>query len=195
MNGIILAGGRSSRIGTDKAFIKFAGVPIIERTLSLFKSLFVKCLIVTNKPNNYSYLNCPLVSDHYNNIGPLGGLHAGLFTSDSHLNFVVACDMPLIKPEVVKYITGIQGYDAVVPLINGFPEPLLAVYSRRCLPAIEKMIAEKEYKISRLYDRVKTKFLPEEEIGKLDPELESFSNLNTLKALEKHERKNKNNQV
>ncbi len=188
MNGIILAGGRSSRIGTDKAFIKFAGVPIIERTLSLFKSLFVKCLIVTNKPDNYSYLNCPLVSDHYNNIGPLGGLHAGLFASDSHLNFVAACDMPLIDRELIKYLAGFTNYDAVVPVVNGFPEPLLAVYSKKCLAAIEEMIKNRAYKISALYGRVATKFIEEKALREIDPGLNSFSNINTVNELLKHER-------
>lgn len=180
MNLIVLAGGKSSRFGKDKAFIKFKGVPIIERVISTLEPLFDGVIVVTNHPRKYAKLGCQVVSDIYKNSGPLGGIHAGLSASDSMKNFVVACDMPLINPKLVKYLTGIKGYEAVVPKVRGFPEPLLAVYSKRCLPAIERMLQKKELKISRLYDRVKTKFVGESRIREFDPDLRSFSNINSL---------------
>lgn len=188
MNLIILAGGKSSRLGNDKAFVKFEGVPIIERILSVLGTLFRKCIIVANTPEKFADLGCRLVADVYREVGPLGGLQAGLTASDSELNLVTACDMPLIKPEVVKYLISIKGEDAVVPVIGGFPEPLLAVYSTRCLPVIEKMIRNGQYKISRLYDKVATKFIDEKELREIDPELLSFCNINTLDALKTHEK-------
>ncbi|MBI5699276.1 molybdenum cofactor guanylyltransferase [Candidatus Saganbacteria bacterium] len=188
MNLIILAGGKSSRLGKDKAFVKFEGVPIIERILSVLGTLFGKCLIVTNTPEKYADLGCRVVTDVYQGVGPLGGLHAGLTASDSERNLVTACDMPLINQELVKYLINVKGQDAVVPVVKGFPEPLLAVYSKKCLPAIDKMIRGGQYKISRLYDKVATKFIDEKELREIDPELLSFCNINTLNALKTHEK-------
>jgi len=187
VNLIVLAGGKSSRFGKDKAFVKFEGVPIVERILTTLGPLFDRTIIVTNHPLKYARFKCRIVSDQHKNIGPLGGLHAGLAASDSELNFTVACDMPRIAPDLVKYLICFNGYDAVVPAVNGFPEPLLALYSKACLPAIEEMIKEKDHKISRLYDRVKTKFVPENELRGHDRDLLSFSNINTLPTLKKHE--------
>lgn len=188
MNLIILAGGKSSRFGRNKAFIEFKGVPIIERILLALGPLFSERIIVSNQPTKYARFNCKLVFDQHKNIGPLGGLHAGLSASDVGRNFVVACDMPLIAPNLVKYLIGITGYDAVVPVINGFPEPLLALYSKVCFTAIEEIIKEKIYKISRLYNRINTRFIPESELKKYDYDLLSFSNINTLSALKKYEK-------
>jgi molybdopterin-guanine dinucleotide biosynthesis protein A len=190
MNLIILAGGKSSRFGKDKAFTEFKGVPIVVRILRALGPLFDGTIVVTNHPAGYASFNCRIVPDQYKNIGPLGGLHAGLVASDSEHNFVVACDMPLIAPDLVKHLIGINGYDAVVPAINGFPEPLLALYSKVCLTALEEMIRENSYKISRLYDKVNTKFVPENELRNYDRDLLSFSNINTLPTLKKHEEQN-----
>ncbi|MDI6731222.1 MAG: molybdenum cofactor guanylyltransferase [Candidatus Margulisbacteria bacterium] len=195
MNLVILAGGKSSRFGKDKALVKFEGVPIIERILSALGMLFRKHIIVTNHPNNYAKLGCLVAADIYKNIGPLGGLHAGLTYSNEALNFIVACDMPLIKPELAAYLIAITGYNAVVPVVKGFPEPLLAVYSRQCLAAMEEMIGVGQYKISSLYEKIDIKFVPEEELKKADPELKSFCNINHLMELKRHERTSKNNQV
>lgn len=144
---------------------------------------------MSNLPDRYIYLKCSIVSDQYKNIGPLGGLHAGLKASDSKLNLVTACDMPKIEPALIKHLTSYYGYDAVVPKVRGFPEPLLALYSKTCLAAVEIMITEKDYRISHLYPKVKTKYISESELKKHDPLLLSFNNINTLKALKEHERK------
>ncbi len=150
--------------------------------------LFVRSVIVTNHPEKYARLGRPTAADKHKNIGPLGGIHAGLLASNSKYNFVVACDMPRIESALVKHLIGFKGYDAVVPVVRGFPEPLLALYSKACTAAIEEMIREKDYKISRLYDKVRTRFVPEAELKRYDPALASFSNINTLRTLKKHER-------
>jgi molybdopterin-guanine dinucleotide biosynthesis protein A len=189
MNLIILAGGKASRYGSDKAFAEFQGTPIVQIIFEKIGPLFSKVIISTNSPQKYKLFNAKIVSDEKKEIGPLGGIYSGLKGSDAERNFVVGCDMPLIKREVVEYLIGQDDSDAIVPVRNGFPEPLLAVYSRACLPAIKEMIVKKEYKISRLFQRVKTRFIMEEEIKKIDAEMATFTNINTLAAQKEHERK------
>lgn len=102
MNAVILAGGNSSRISTDKAFLKLNSHSIIENTILKLRSEFSKVIIVANLIEKYNHLGPEVVSDIFTHKGPLGGIHAGLTSSDSFYNLFVACDMPFINHEIIQ---------------------------------------------------------------------------------------------
>jgi molybdenum cofactor guanylyltransferase len=111
---------------------------------------------------------------------PLRGIHAGLSASSLPHQFVVACDMPYLKPELISFmVTFASGYDAVVPRIGNYYQPLHAIYSRSCIGVIEKQIQLENYKIIDFYEKIKVHFIDETEIERFDPEQRSFININT----------------
>ncbi len=184
ISGIILSGGKSARMGENKAFIEIDGVPIIHRIYSLFKELFQEIIIVTNQKELFSNINSEIYTDLLPNKGALGGLYTGLFFSNFSYSFCVACDMPFINKSLVKYlIKNIEDYNVIVPLTKDGLQPLHAIYSKNCLDAIKKTIENGKYKIIDFYSLVNVKILKEEDFGYLDPLRESFINVNTPEEL------------
>ena len=184
ISGIILSGGKSARMGENKAFIEIDGVPIIHRIYSLFKELFQEIIIVTNQKELFSNINSEIYTDLLPNKGALGGLYTGLFFSNFSYSFCVACDMPFINKSLVKYlIKNIEDYNVIVPLTKDGLQPLHAIYSKNCLDAIKKTIENGKYKIIDFYSLVNVKILKEEDFGFLDPLRESFINVNTPEEL------------
>lgn len=180
MNGIILAGGENRRMGADKAFLDIDGRPMIEHILALFADLFKKTIIVTNTPERYRSYEAELVGDALAVRGPLTGIYSGLLWSGEEYNFIAACDMPFLNPRLIAYMGEVsRGHDAVVPRVNGLPEPLHAVYSKRTLSTIESHILSGERRIYRIFDRLDVRYLVDEEISRFDPDLRSFRNINT----------------
>jgi len=180
MTGIILAGGESRRMGTDKAFLKVDGRTIIEQILAVFSGLFGHCIIVTNTPDRYRSYGVELVGDVYDVRGSLNGIYSGLLRSRDEYNFVVACDMPFLNPRLIAYMGEIaEGHDAVVPRYQGYHEPLHAVYRKKLLPLIEAQIRKDDRRILNLYEHIDVRYLTEEEIDRFDPERRSFKNVNT----------------
>lgn len=180
MTGIILAGGRASRLGgINKAFIEVGGERLIDRTLRVYRALFGEIIISTNSPLEYLEFDARIVTDIHRGKGPLGGIHAGLLHASCEQVFVSACDMPYLSEEFIRHmIAQAKGYDLVVPVTaNGF-ESLHAIYSRRCLPVIESQIERGELKVSLLFRKFKTREIPVDEIRRFDPEGRLFSNLN-----------------
>ncbi|MGQ9655534.1 MAG: molybdenum cofactor guanylyltransferase [Thermodesulfobacteriota bacterium] len=180
MTGAILAGGQSRRMGTDKAFLEVGGRRIIDRTVELLGPLFPQLLLVTNNPVGYAYLGIRMVSDLLPGRGALGGLYTALFFSTTQHVFVVACDMPFLRVEVIRHLLRqSQRWDVVVPQMGDHVEPLHAVYSRRCLPHVEALLQKGGRKVMDFYSSVRVLRVPEQEIRALDPELLSFRNVNT----------------
>jgi molybdopterin-guanine dinucleotide biosynthesis protein A len=185
MTGIVLAGGENRRMGTDKAFLKLAGIPLIEHVLRALNQVFRDIIIVTNSPNLYAASNAMVVTDVFDKRGPLTGIYSGLLRSHDEYNFVVACDMPFLHPGLIAYMAEQStGYDVVVPSIKGFPEPLHAIYRKSLLPLIEKHIRDEKRRIQDLYKDVQVRYVTEEEIDRFDPARKSFKNLNTPKDYE-----------
>lgn len=184
ISGIILSGGKSARMGENKAFIEIDGVPIIHRIYSLFKELFQEIIIVTNQKELFLNIKSKIYTDLLPNKGALGGLYTGLFFSNFSYSFCVACDMPFINKSLVKYlIKNIEDYNVIVPLTKDGLQPLHAIYSKNCLDAIKKTIENGKYKIIDFYSLVNVKILKEEDFGYLDPLRESFINVNTPEEL------------
>jgi molybdopterin-guanine dinucleotide biosynthesis protein A len=186
MTGVILAGGQNTRFPTLKAFINIEGSPIIERNLKLLKELFDEVLISTNMPERYFYLGAPLIGDVLSSEGPMSGIYSALLNAKSDCVFVTACDMPFIKKELISLIRErCGGADAVIPVYNNEPQPLFGVYCKTALPYIEEGIINKKTTLKRFLDNIKTAYIGEADIRKIDPEGMSFVNINTLEDYEK----------
>jgi molybdopterin-guanine dinucleotide biosynthesis protein A len=178
--GIILSGGKSIRMGENKAFIEIEGVPIILRVYNLLKQLFQETIIVTNQKELFLNFDSKIYSDLLPNKGALGGLYTGIFFSAFNYSFCVACDMPFIKKPVVEHLMQhTQGDDVIVPRTKDGLQPLHAIYSKNCLEPIKLTIEQGKYKIIDFYEKVKLKIVPEDDFISLDPLRESFVNVNT----------------
>ncbi len=181
MTGIILAGGKNTRIAEEKAFIQLeGGQPLIARIIKVLKALFPEILIVANKREAYRDYDLPVVQDLIKGKGPLGGIFTGLCYSTSDYNFVVGCDMPFIEPSLVKFmVESSEGYDVVIPEIGGEVEPLFALYSKSCIAVIFEHLMRDNLKTREILDKLKVKRIGKKEIDRFDPRRLSFFNLNT----------------
>jgi len=188
VTGAILAGGRSSRLGTDKALVTVGGKPLIERVADALTAVCEHVILVTGRPETYAFLGLPTVSDLYPGRGPLAGIHAALWHASTPLVFMSACDMPFVTAELVRLaLSRSEGYDAVVPYPDGQAEPLQGLYHRRCLIAIEESIAAGQTSVRGFLDRIAVRRLERPEIQRIgDPSL-IFFNLNTASDLARAE--------
>jgi len=185
MTAAVLAGGDSTRMGTNKALLPFGGVRIIERIIRRIRPLFAEILIVANETDPYADLGVPVFPDRIRGKGPLGGIYTAVFHSASSHTFCVACDMPLLNPAVVAYLRDMAvGYDVVVPRTPDGYQPLHAVYSKACLAHMESMIRNDQLKIDQLFSAVRVRAVTEEELRPMDSVLDCFVNINTREELE-----------
>lgn len=182
LTGAILAGGRSSRIGYNKALLRIGGKTIIERVLNPLKEVTDPFLIVTNSPEEYTFLNVPMTPDILPGKGAFGGLYTALLFSNTPHTLVVACDMPFLNSNVLRYMEQLKtGYDIVTPKHGTTYEPLCAIYAKTCIPTIENMLEEGQLQIFKLFPRVKTRYVEEEEIKIYNLDGMLFFNVNTQK--------------
>ncbi len=177
----ILAGGASSRMGTNKALLMVDGAPIITRTYKILAGLFHEVIIVTNTPDEYAFLPCRKVPDIFPGVGSIAGLHSALAHSTEERTFVTACDMPFVETATIRYLCELQqsGFDAVIPFSSGGQEPLHAVYAAKCTEVFEKAIQGNERKILDILARMKTRLVTWEEIQGISASSRSFLNVNT----------------
>jgi molybdopterin-guanine dinucleotide biosynthesis protein A len=186
VTGVILAGGKSTRYGTNKAFAQVQGVRVIERAIRVMGSVCPRLLLVTNTPTEYAYLHLPMVEDLIKGLGPLGGIYTGLEVIDDENGLFVACDMPFLREDLLRYLVTLRGdFDAVVPRVNWMVEPLHALYSKKCLPSIRKLIRSQELQTLKFFKNISVRYMEEEEIRKIDPDLKSFFNINRPEDLER----------
>ena len=139
---VILAGGKSSRMGSNKALLDFGGKPLIHVLVDRILPLTDHILISSNDAESYGFLNFPVVHDHYMGQGPLAGLHAAMCRDDFPLYVVLACDLPNLRaPFLRRLISFAEGFDAAIPRTHdGLAHPLCAVYRRTCFPSVEKAL-------------------------------------------------------
>jgi molybdopterin-guanine dinucleotide biosynthesis protein A len=184
ISGIILAGGKSSRYGSNKALVEINGVRLIERVISVMEPLFERLIIITNTPQEYAHLKLPMVEDLIKGLGPLGGVFTGLQTMSEDAGFFVACDMPFLSGELIHHMIDVlDDFDAVVPKVDWKIEALHAIYTKRCIPAIKKLIDNKDYQVIKFFQSVRVRYLNKEEILNFDPEMRSFFNINRPEEL------------
>ncbi|MBS1251942.1 MAG: putative molybdenum cofactor guanylyltransferase [Anaerolineales bacterium] len=194
LSGVILAGGESRRMGKDKAFLRVGGRRLIDRVLNAMEAVAGEVIIVTNNPQEYAGLGARLVCDEYPGTGALGGMYTGLLAASLPYSFVVACDMPFLDTELLRYMAGqVQHYDVVMPHL-GAPEPaadakttarardlhpLHAIYSRRCLEPIKQALDRGDLRTVAFLSEVNVRFVGRREIDRFDPQRRSFFNANT----------------
>jgi molybdenum cofactor guanylyltransferase len=189
---LILAGGRSTRMGRDKAWLELDGMPLIERVARRLLPLAGEIIFSANDPAPFRELVARLptpaqvVGDVFADAGPLAGLHAGMLAARHEAILAVATDMPFVNHAVVEAMVGLCAQaDAVVPRLaaEGFdeaqPEPLHAVYRRRCLPAIEAALAANRRRVISFLAAVNVCYVDEPLLRSIDPRLTSFRNVNT----------------
>lgn len=182
INAIVLCGGQSSRMGyRNKCFFKLGDLSFIEIITDKLSIIFDNILLVAKNPKEYIPLGYKVVTDVFRETSSLTGIHAGLLFSSTKYNFIVGCDTPLIKLELIKYLVSKvdSNYQVVVPKVKGYFEPLCAIYSKDCIPIIEGMLKKKFFKISKLFSEVNTRTVEDSILKKYDPSLHSFFNINT----------------
>lgn len=167
-----------------------AGEPLIRRVLSSVAQVTDQTVVVVNDAARASELplskDVVAAVDRYPGAGSLGGIFTGLEAARADWALVVACDMPFLNVPLLRRILSLRaGRDAVVPVIEGRPEPTHAVYSRRCLPHIERRLQANDLKISRFFEDVDVEYLPHSTVDEYDPDHLSFFNINTEQDLER----------
>lgn len=188
-SGVVLAGGQSRRLGRDKRLEPVGGQPLIRRVIGRVEPVVDEIVVVVADPATGESL--PLegrhrrAQDRYPGKGSLGGIFSGVSAARQQWSVVVACDMPFLNLDLLRHMLSLrEGVDAVVPVLDGRPEPTHALYSKECLPHIEERLKADDLKISRFYDQVRVEYVSEGDILKLDPDLLSFFNVNSPTDLE-----------
>ena len=179
----MLAGGLSRRLGRDKAVEPFGGEPLISRVIGRLTELTTETVVVVNSEARTRELPLPTGAktavDIYPDSGSLGGIFTGLSAASNDWGFVVACDMPFLNSALISHMLTLrQGCDAVVPVLDGYPEPTHAAYSKMCLPHIERRLEARQLKIAGFFDEVCVRYVSEHEIDGFDSQHLSFFNIN-----------------
>jgi len=196
--GIILAGGRNSRMGSNKALISIGGRSAIERVVELLTPLFSTLILSTNSPEEFAFLGLKMVPDLHNDVGPLAGIHAGLSASATERCFVIPCDVPLMTTRVIRHLLDDPSDCPVtVARADGFIQQLPGVFHRSCVPEIEKIFDERSAdsevkatgkrrgcRISDLFDRIHIRVIDAETEVPGDAAV-TFMNMNDAADLEK----------
>ena len=188
ISSIVLAGGKSLRLGHDKVFETVGNQNLLDLVIDRVTPLSGETILVTASNNalieSDTYFGLKMVTDIYPGKGPLGGVYTGLITSSSFCNLVVASDMPFLNPALLRYMMEIStGFDVVVPRIGDLMEPLHAIYTKNCLEPMEHLLKQDKLSIHRLFPMVKTRYVEADEIETFDPEHLSFFNINTRSDL------------
>jgi len=143
VTGIILSGGKSSRMVENKSFLKIGDITIIERVRDLMQSIFDEVILITNDPADYKFLNIPIFEDLFKHKGPLAGIHSGLTHASSENNFIISCDLPFITPEMIKYLVDYKTEKLItVVKADGYIQQLAGKYSKDCVYEVEKFLNE-----------------------------------------------------
>lgn len=179
-DGFVTAGGQSSRMGRDKAWLELGGTTLIARVVAALRPVTEQVTVIANRPE-YAWLNLPVVADRQPGIGPLEAIRTALANSRQPRVVLAGCDLPFVTTQLFAYLLAMGGdAQAVVPLDDGGRlEPLCAVYSTTALNAVSELIAKGERKVSRLFDHIPTRFVAFSEIAHLDGAGLFFENLNS----------------
>ena len=215
VTGVILAGGKSRRMGQNKALIQLGASPLIAHVIHHMRLVTDELLLITNTPTEYAHLGLPMHSDRVPDAGALGGIYTGLTYASHDAVLCVACDSPFLRPKLLSYLVATLGeYDAVMPYTYssnkdigvtnpshsnrniGVTNPshsanqitlqtLCAAYSKRCLPIIELMLQESELRVHALAERAYVQRVSPEVWRAFDPDGISFFNINTHEDFER----------
>lgn len=181
ISGAVLVGGKSRRMGQDKAMLSFMGSPLIARVVETMQLVTKDVMLVGQDLARFAWLKgARMYQDILPGIGPLAGIYTALQYALSSRCLIVACDMPFLNPTLLAFLgQRAAGWEAVVPSIEGRLQPLHAVYARSCVPFLKDLLLQGRHCPLDIYPRVRTCYVTEEELRTYDPGLFSFLNVNT----------------
>jgi molybdopterin-guanine dinucleotide biosynthesis protein A len=206
--GIVLAGGKSERMGQNKALIQFRGKPLIQHALERISPLCSEVYIVANDPTLYAEFHAPVLQDIIPGQGSLGGIYTGLVRSRDQFVLAVACDMPFLNPDLLGYELSLASQaDVIVPRAKNLSgktphskkrpnaegkllakmsdlHPLHAVYSKTCLAVMREMIEAGDLRVISFFDRVNIRIVEQDEVDRFDPLHISVFNTNTAQDMQ-----------
>ena len=177
---VVLAGGKSSRMGRPKSLLLFDGEPLIAHIVRALQRMFAETVIVAAPEQDLPELPAILVRDEIAYQGPVGGIYYGLKAASGNFCFVTSCDVPFLNPALISHLTSqIFNHDVVVPHWENRFQPLHAVYRTSVLPLLKEQLERGELRPIYLFDKVRACKIGEDEIRRFDPEGLSFLNMNT----------------
>lgn len=188
---IILAGGKSSRMGFDKQFLKVDKRRLMYSIISKLENEFDEIIIVTNKPEHYIGLSQKITTDILKEKGPLGGIHAGLKKASSKYSFVMACDMPNINLEYMRYMKERTSQMGCTTRFGDWIEPFCSFYSKDIIEPIEAYLKTEKKSINHLLMNLNINYIEEKRAREFSPNWDMFLNLNTENDLENFLNNNK----
>jgi molybdopterin-guanine dinucleotide biosynthesis protein A len=179
ITGIILVGGKSLRMGRDKAFLEIGGKTLFERVLDVFRDSFAKVVLVGDRADRFAGYDLHMIPDIYPG-SALGGIYTGLYHSATDYIFASSCDLPFPNGEVLRYLCSFRkGYDAVVATTSSGYEPLFALYSKTSLGPMKALIESGDFCAYAYFSQVRVRYVPYGELAHLDKEGTAFLNINT----------------
>ena len=188
MTGIILAGGKSRRMGRHKLFLEAGGVPLFERVYWVLNQIFTDIIVVAHHAEWFQSYDVRVISDVFPGRGALGGLYTGLKYASSDPSFCFAADMPFLNARLIRYMIEKRDEgDVIIPRTSDGLHPLHAIYSRKCLEPMENLLSRGNLKIIDFFVEVTVIYISEGEIVNYDPLLLSFLNVNTKEDLRRAE--------
>jgi molybdopterin-guanine dinucleotide biosynthesis protein A len=205
LSGIVLAGGESRRLGTDKALLELGGQTLIENVIGKVSQVSQEMIVVANISHKYKGLEATMVSDVRPGQGALGGIYSGLLAASHFHSLVIACDMPFLNLNLLRYMALLApGYDVVIPCVvaktfsshralgqgpstakEEHLHPLHAIYSKRCLGPIEELLDRGDLRIIAFFPQVRVRYVEQEEVDPFDPQHLSLFNINTSADMER----------
>ncbi|HBG00746.1 MAG TPA: molybdenum cofactor guanylyltransferase [Firmicutes bacterium] len=184
---VILAGGRSTRMGFDKQLLKMDDKRVCHHLIALLCTRFDDIMVATRTPHLYADEDVRIIPDIYQGIGPLGGIHAALVYAKSEAVFTVACDMPFLALPYIDYMMSqMEGrpYDACVTRREGHLETLHAFYCRSALPVLDDAVSQGRYSVHRFTQEINALVIPQETAAPFLPNWLAFTNINTPEEYE-----------
>jgi len=176
ISGFILAGGKSSRMATDKALLRIKNEPFLKRMIRLIEP-FCDSIAISGQNANYVGFNAEVIPDLYSGCGPIAGIHSSLNHTASDWNLMVSVDVPFLNEELIRNLISSAGeFDCVIPEHASGVEPLIGLYHKRILPVVEEMIKNGDYKLMYLLSKLNVRYLDCNSLIKMYPRL--FMNIN-----------------
>jgi molybdenum cofactor guanylyltransferase len=178
ITGFILAGGKSRRLGTDKALLTFQGKPLLKHMIGLIEPLCDK-VVISGQNSDYTSFGVEMVPDLYSDSGPIAGIFSALKYSSSDWNLLVGVDVPFVNKELLLLlISNIRKYDCIIPMHTSGVEPLIGFYHRRISPVVEELIKAGDYRLTNLLSKLNTRYVDCNDLIKKYPRL--FMNINRM---------------
>ncbi len=189
ITGVILVGGKSRRMGKDKAFLEIGGKTLFEKVLESFHENFRRIILIGSAAERFASYNLPLYEDIFPG-SALGGVYTGLHYADTDSVFVSSCDLPFPSSRIIRHLCSLTGAsDAVVPRLPHGHEPLFAVYSKSCLGPVKNMLDAGNHCVYDLYPHVKVREVCEKKLEAVGGGMNAFVNVNTPEEYEAAKRR------